>query len=311
MTIEPDTTPEEDVTDNDVDLSDDDIPEDLDFDDPEEIQDTEEEEELEGADDETDEVEAENEAEDQEAEDQTDENPADVTVTLDSGESVSLEELKSGYLRQADYTRKTQSNATERTALAEQAQLMQNVTDAFVQHMQSTLPPEPPMELMATDPQKHYLLSVQRQQAIGQIQNILQMADQPNQVANALSADDRRKQAVAENDKLVQMFPDAIGGESRKAFFSDVQGVAEQLGYSTEELNNVSDHRLFALAHWAKRGMDAEKAKATVKEKVKKAPPAKATKPGQSARKSQVRAKARERLLKDDSIENAVALLSD
>lgn len=307
MTIETDTM-SEDVTDNDVEISDDDTLEDDQLEDLEE--DTLEDDELEGIDDEADQVEAEHEAEDEESENQTKEAPADVVVTMDNGESVSLDELKGGYLRQSDYSRKTQEVANTRKALEEQTQLIDSVTSAFVQHMQATLPPEPPMELMATDPQKHYLLSVQRQQAIGQIQNIMQMADQPKQIADNLSADDRRKRSVEENEKLVQMFPDAIGGEGRKAFFTDVQGVAERLGYTTDELNGVADHRVFALAHWAKKGMDADKAKTTAKAKVEKAPPSKATKPAQTGRKMQAKAKARQRLLNDDSIENAIALLS-
>lgn len=308
MTIEPDNTPD-DVTDNDVELSQDDTLEDETLEDLEE--DTLEDDELEGTDDEADEVEAEDEAEDQEAEDQTEEEPAEVSVTLDSGETVSLDELKGGYLRQSDYSRKTQEVANTRKALEEQAQLIESVTNAFVQQMRATLPPEPPMELMATDPQKHYLMSVQRQQALAQVQEVFAQADQAKQVTTQLSQEDKVARAREANDKLVQMFPEAAGGESRKRFFDNVQNVAESIGFTTDELNSVDDPRIFALAHWAKKGLDADRAKKTVKEKVQKAPPAKATKPQQIARKTRAKAKARERLLADDSLENAIALLSD
>jgi len=47
------------------------------------------------------------------------------TVLLGDGTRVSLDELERGYLRQSDYTRKTQSLASERAELAQATQLLQ------------------------------------------------------------------------------------------------------------------------------------------------------------------------------------------
>ena len=110
------------------------------------------------------------------------------------------------------------------------------------------------------------------------------------------------------NDKLTNLFPKTATREGRQKFFEDVQSVAGELGYSTDELRGVTDHRLFALAHWAKVGMDAAKAREKAQAKVEKAPPATPRKPGQGAATANRNAEAMRKLGRTGSIKDALAI---
>lgn len=309
MTDETDNAPlDEDATDN-VDLSEDDTAEEFDYFDPDE--DTEEVEEPEATDDEPDEAEAdaeEGEAEDQEAEGQDDEDPDSVTVKLDDGTDVSLAELKKGYFRQNDYTRKTQEVANARKTVEADVQRMQRITEVFVDHISSLVPDAPDASLAYSDPAKYTAQKAQHEAAMAQVQKLVELGEAPKEISGAMSEDDRKKQLVEANQRLVEMFPEAADGEGRKAFFGNVQEVANEIGFSDEDLGSVTDPRIFALAHWAKKGMDAEKAKAKAKAKVAKAPPATPRKPGQGARKASGNAEAMRKLSRSGSLKDALAI---
>lgn len=306
MTVEPNTTPEEGVTDNDA-LSEDDTSEDFDYFDPDEDeQDTEAAEETEETDDEADEVEAEDEAENQEAEDQqaADEDPDAVTVKMDDGTSISVKELKRGFLREADYTRKQQALSTDREAVKAETQRIQNINQAFVEHIAQMVPAEPDPSLALSDPNKFVAQKAQYDAALGQLQKLIEIGQQAKSVDDSMSEADRAKIAQDENAKLQEMFP-VVGTEKRQEFFSAANQAALDLGFDAKELGAVTDHRMIALAHWAKIGMDAQKATAKAKTKVQAAP-ATPRKPGQGAKKANTNVNAMRKLSKTGSIHDAV-----
>ena len=104
------------------------------------------------------------------------------------------------------------------------------------------------------------------------------------------------------------MFPETSGGKTREAFFNGVQSAASDLGFSNAELSAIRDPRVFALAHWAAKGMAAEKARATAKAKVAAAPPATPRKPGQGARQANGNAEAMRKLARSGSLRDALAV---
>ena len=302
MTDEPDTT-SEDVTDN-VELSEDDTSEDFDYFDPDE--DTEVVEEPEETDDEADEVEAQDAGEDQEAED--DEDPDSVTVALEDGSQIALSELKKGYLRQNDYSRKTQETANLRKSLEADVERMQRITDAFVDFTAKQIPDEPDVSLAFSDPAKYTAQKAQYDAAIVGLQKLMEMAETPKSISDGISKADREAKARDANQRLIEMFPEARSGEGRKRFMETVADTASNLGFTNEELSGLTDPRIFALAHWASKGMAAEKARATAKAKVQKAPPATPRKPGQGAREADRNAAAMKKLMKSGSIHDAMKI---
>ncbi len=78
-----------------------------------------------------------------------------VVVTLEDGTESTLEELVSGNLRQADYTRKTEAIAEERRALEDikasaqnQSEEINRTYEGLVEFLQGIMPPEPSLDLL-------------------------------------------------------------------------------------------------------------------------------------------------------------------
>lgn len=299
---------DEDLTDK-SELSEDDNADEFDYFDPDE--DTEEVEDPEATDDEPDEAEAE-EAEDQEAEGQDDEEPIEAFVEKLKAETPRLAEylgeLEKGNLRQSDYTRKSQEVANVRKTVEADVQRMQRITEVFVDHISGLVPEAPDASLAYSDPNKYTAMKAQHEAAMGQVQKLIELGEAPKEIGAGMSEADKKQQLQEANQRLIEMFPEAAEGEGRKQFFGNVQAVANEIGFSDDDLGSVSDPRIFALAHWAKKGMDAEKARTTAKAKVAKAPPATPRKPGQGARKPNGNAEAMRKLSRSGSLKDALSI---
>ena len=81
-----------------------------------------------------------------------------------------------------------------------------------------------------------------------------------------------------------------------------------EMGFTAQELQQATDHRLFKLAHWARKGMAAEKARAAAKAKAQAAPPVAPHKPGQGARAASGNAEAMRKLSRTGSLKDALAV---
>lgn len=303
---------EEDLTDKSELSENDDLSEVEQFD-PDEFQDDEEAELEEGTDDEADETEADNEAEGQEAEDQPEAAalPDDTVVTMPDGSSLSLKELKDSPMLKADHTRKTQELSNQKATVTATAERLTRMTEGLVDYLSKMMPEEPTLALNATDPVLYAQQKNNYDASMAQLQQLIEASNGPKDVVKEMSAAERHAAAVEGNARLIEMFPEAANGESRTKFFEGVAQSASKLGFSQQELSSVTDPRVFALAHWAQKGMAAEQATAKAKQKVAKAPPTAPKKPStRDGNVSAKRAEARKRLATDDSIENAVALMS-
>lgn len=306
MKSETDTLPQG-GTDN-AQLSESDTPETWDYYDPDDDQDTVEEQ-AEGTEEGPVEGEQAQETEDQPDEAEEAEKSAEpVIVTLESGAQVSLDDLKKGYLRQADYTRKAQDLSNRRTALEADVQRLEGITQAFVDHLASMVPAEPSPALALADPSRYTAQKAQYDAAVAQVQKLIELGSKPKEIKDALAQEDRRARIEYENQSLAALFPKVATEKGRAEFFRDVSQIAAEVGFTEKEIRSEIDHRLFALAHWAKIGMEAEKAKGKAREKVDKAPPATPRKPGQSAAKANRNVEAMRKLSRTGSIRDAMAV---
>lgn len=313
MNSEADNLPDEGGTDN-AHPSEADTLSEWDYYDPGEDQDTEAVATEEGTEDEVEGEEvAENEAaeapdspDDEESEQDPITATEDAVVKLADGTTATVKDLISGNMRQDDYSRKTQQIANDRKALAENVDRIDRITQAFVDHLSTMVPPEPDPALALNDPAAYTRQKAQYDAAIAQVQSIIEFGNEPKEMMGAMSDEDRQKTLADENSKLIMMFPEAGTQDGRQQFFSEAQKAAEALGFSAEELGSVTDHRMFALAHWAQKGMQAAEAKKSVEAKTQKAPPSAPRKPGQPARKGGQNAKAMRKLAQTGSIHDAV-----
>lgn len=294
----------------------------IDFDDPE--QDTNEadqtaqsesETDEAGSGQETDEIDAsaaeadddETDAEDAgEAETSTPEPGDDVSVTV-NGEKLTLNELKRGYLREGDYTRKTQVVSQREKDLEALATRVTHSVNAIAEHLTKTLPAAPDPQLAVTNPNEYIRRKALHEHAMGQIAEVLKVAQAPRDATDKLTQQQHKALIEAETAKLQSAFPQTMTQEGHKKFFDAAASAARKLGYSEEEIGAATDHRLFALAHYARIGLQAEAAKAKAKQKVVNAPPVAPARrqPGQQVN-GQKNREAMKKLRQSGSIDDAV-----
>lgn len=220
--------------------------------------------------------------------------PADDVVvkwTTSGGEAIEapLAELKSGYLRQQDYTHKTQALAEERkqaeTAVAQQFQQAQQLTrdQAKLMQLQEDLGAYQKADwnaLYAQDPTEAGRLQAQWRQAEAQARELaggIQSASQQLQQTQA----QRVQQATQEAMQALQREIPGFGAETVKA----ARETALAHGFSEAELAGITDARTFKVLHEAAQWRALQAKKPAVQNKVAAAPP-KATKPGSATQPS-------------------------
>lgn len=296
------------ATDN-VDTSNTDTPEEFDYYDPdEEEQDNVADEPTTETDDEE-EGETETEAPEELAADDEDEPVyAEDTamIKLADGTNRSVADLKSDGLRQDDYSRKTQELSNERKTVQADVARMQRITESFVDHITALVPDAPEASLALSNPGAYTAQKAQHEAAMGQVQKLIEMGEAPAEIGAAMNEADTKAQLQQANERLIELFPEAAGGEGREVFFNGVQSAANSLGFSNQELGQVSDPRIFAMAHWAKKGLAAQAATVKAKAKVAKAPPATPRKPGRGAGKQSGNVEAMRKLNSSGSIRDAM-----
>lgn len=225
------------------------------------------------------------ESEDDEDEDEVEQEPepSHFTVKVDGQEQeVPLDELLAGYSRTSSWTRKSQALAQERKAFeAERHAIAQERSQygaklaALDQHLKTQALPEPTSD----DPAAWGKYLSQKEQ-IAKVE--AERADLDNRMRADYEA--RRAEYVAgENSKLVEIYPEwsdeAVATQAKDGLVKFAVG----MGFSPEELENTTDHRMVVLLQYAKAYKDIDSAKKTVKQKTKRAP---VLKPGQTSSKS-------------------------
>lgn len=257
-----------------------DNPSTLDFDEPEEEAEHQSGEAGTDPDRETDEPsddgqEAEATADDTEAEAEGQETASvkDDAIVEVQGEKLPISELKSGYMRDRDYRHKTQELGNKRRELEALTTRVTDSVTAIADLLIAQVPKAPDPSLAITDPGRFVQEKAFHEAAMAQVNAVIEKATAPKEAANKLNDDQHAEYLQSENAKLAEAFPQTAKAETRKKFFDDVMSTANELGYSPQEIQRATDHRLFKLAYYAKLGLAAEKAKAKAAQKVVDVPP--------------------------------------
>lgn len=233
-------------------------------------------------------------------------------LTLSDGTKATLEELEKDRLRQADYSRKTQALSNERREVEQNARQLQGITDSLIDQISKLVPPEPNPNLAQSDPAEYQRQDARYRAAMRVVEGMMATASQASTVTEGIDHSTRARVAERENAALAEMFPETRNRDAkREAFFDRVTGAAEKLGFTKREMAGATDHRLFALAHWAEKGMQAAEDRVKAKAKVEKAPQAPARKPGQPAGRPNRNREAMSKLSKTGSIHDALKVEFD
>lgn len=196
----------------------------------------------------------------------------DTLVTLKGGEQVPVKELKLGYMRERDYRLKTQETANKGRELDSLSNRVANTAHAFASFLAEQLPPEPSHALAIQNPGEYTRQKAIFDNAMGRVNQILAMGAEPKAVAEKLTTEQKEARLADEDSNLVKAFPQTATDEGREKFFEEAFDTARQLGFSDEETADVTDHRYFKLAYYARLGLAAEKARKKAMDKVNNAP---------------------------------------
>lgn len=239
---------------------------------------------------------------------------------------VTLSELRNGYQREADYTRKTQQVAELRKAVEQQQQEHQTRTEQAHRELaqltqlneQSLMAEYQSIDwnrLRAEDPAEWSARQQEYQAKHAQIQQWKQYASQQWELQQQQQAQKQREtmqQLLAREAKaLTEKIPE---WKDPQKYASERTAVAEYLaqnGYQENEINSLADHRAVALVRKAYLYDQMQSKTKAAKKQVSKLPPV--LKPG--AKKGNVKAEKRQaladKLRKTGSAQAAEDLLFD
>jgi hypothetical protein len=221
----------------------------------------------------------------------------EVTIKAEGGtnetKKVSLKDLESGYMMQADYQRKTAELARAREQLTtEVQQMIEPERQAYVQNLnilqQAVLGLSAPElqnvnweQLAAEDPAKYVQLTAKAQR----VQQTLQHIQAQQQQAEA-----QARQKAAEQSK--RMLSDPIQGIPNwgaEVYQSLINEGSKMYGFTPEEVAQVVDYRMIKVLHDAQQYQKLKAAKPIVEKKVTAVP--KVLKPGTPAVQGDIQAK--------------------
>lgn len=262
---------------------------------------------------------SEEESSDDEAEEKADDDkPEETVITLEiEGQEVKFtkEELKSGVLRQADYTRKTQALAEERKQFqsvveqaTEQEKVYAQLLPVMVQRMQQFMPQPPSPELIDTDPSAYLKQKERYEREIGDLQAA--QAEMQRMQAKSTGEQEQQLQAyVAQNAQLLpELIPEWKDAKNYERDRSRLRDFLKGRNFNDQEIDQAYDARIVALAYDAMRWRELKNSKPKQSEPLEKAlkPNAPAPKPMNTQTKAAL--DARKRLKQTGSIRDAASV---
>lgn len=286
-----------------------------------EVETNEDSEDAEEAEEEVEETE---ETEEEEVEEETEEE-SKYTVKVNGEEfEVDIDELKSGYQRQSDYTRKSQELAeqrkqneaiqAERIRLEQERQMYANGLQQLQAYQTEKLNTFKDVDwdtLKEEDPYQYMLKKDEYRDAQEKARNAAQQQKIVKQQQQA-QAEQARAQFVQEQyAKLTEALPE--WNDENSTVKEDIRKFAISSGYAPEEIDQLADHRSVLIL---KKAMEFDKLTTKVKPKkkaVKKVP--KVQKSGRGKVKSEAAAdaakKKRTRLKKSGNTDDAASVFYD
>lgn len=273
------------------------------------------------------EPESEPEAEDEEApEEEPEEEPGEepvYTVKIDGKVSqVTLEELRNGYQRGADYARKTSTLAEQRREVESLQQQVERERQQYaqgIQMLQGQITNEYQalkMELDSMDREDDPLGYMAKRDKLKDVEERFRAAQQEQlrvkQLSEMQQTVQMKRHLEHEMELLYSALPEMKKEQTRRELQRKVRDYAVSTGYSPEEIDSLSDHRAVIVLDKARRWDELQKKDLKTK-KVKKAPKMmkSGSKPqGGNAKSKNIRHKM-DRLRKEHSVDAAADIFQD
>lgn len=209
----------------------------------------------------------------------------DAKVKLEDGTTISIAELKRNNLFQRDYSKKTEEVAREREAVKAKEAEVSQVNEQLAKERDYALfaieqfaPPEParPTLSAAQDPMSW----LQYQEDMGKYQVAVQAWQALHQGRQAETERTQKEQKAqhdayiaTERDALFEAIPILKDEGKRKAWFEGNWVKAQKhYGFTAEELNGITDHRVLKALNDANKYQEARAKAPTVQKQVQAKP---------------------------------------
>lgn len=280
---------------------------------PDDVQEAEEadevvEDQLEESESDEEPEEVEDPTEETEEKDEEAEDTAQQVFEID-GQEVTVDELKLGYLRQADYTKKTQAVAEQRKAVEEQTRQYESSINALLTAAGADLSRFEGVnweQVAVENPDQYRQAKAVYEQTQQTFNFIKSQADEHMARMQEQTQAMMREQA----QESLGILKSTIPNWSNDLYYKIGEYASSEMGVSADEFNNISDHRSITALY---KAMLFDQAKKVSAEKKVKASPKK-TLSGNKADASKVQEKesfrkSRDRLRKSGSMDDAVAAL--
>lgn len=290
--------------------------------DPSDDEDSDEEEELEAGSEEGEVEEYDLDEQSDEGQDEPDEPLYTVKVQGEERE-VPLSELRTGYMLQSDYTRKTQALAAERQnfeaemeAVRVERQQYQQLLGNLEHQLKTGLEEEPDWAALA---QRDPVGYTRKKAEWDQKQKVLEAANQERQRVMQAEQEDFQRRVQAYNqrqrEELLAKKPELSNPEKAREFQQNLVSYAQnEYGLNPAEVAAFSDHRAIIILEKAMM-FDQMQAKGSQVQKKVKRKANKVVKPGAAKGKGQVRSRslrqARERLSQTGDVRDAAKVFEN
>lgn len=171
-------------------------------------------------------------------------------VELDDGSKITSEEARKGYLRNKDYTEKTQKLADRLREVNSHEELVSKGAQYLLERLpqiksvlESRIPSEPDTSLRQTDPLKYWDQYNERQSIMAQVQKADAEAAQAKQYLAQLEHRKETERYHEEGEKLLERLPSWKNPKVAKVEKAEVSKYAKSLGYTAEDIAKF-DHRM-------------------------------------------------------------------
>lgn len=237
-------------------------------------------------------------------------------------QEVTFDELKAGYSRTQDYTRKTQEVAQERQEVAkekdqvlQQQQQWSNLLSTFQQRLQASLSGRTEADWQALKQQDEIAYYEERDKERTIQERIQASQTEQQRVAQEYQQHQQQQlqqQAKQEQERLLEVIEDWRDPEVKTKEISEINEYATNtVGFQPQELQGIIDHRAIRVLRDAAKYQELMKAKQASASKPKKSKVrTKTLKPGTPSNQkpsTAKRRKASQRLAKEHSVDAAAS----
>lgn len=242
----------------------------------------------------------------------------DGRVRLSDGTITTVNELKRGFLRESDYTRKRQEDAAlsketaaEREALKASKQQIEEQSRYVAELVKSIVPPMPDPAMARSDPAGYMEQRATHEQWVAHLQYLDGQRQQSEQESKAKAEKDAKEKRAREWAAALEKMPELKDQTKVQALGNDILKYgADTYGFSREELATVpNDHRLMMVLRDATAWRKLQASKGSVQKKVEGRPPVqkggKRLSPG--AHRARTATDAMTRLKQEGTVEAATA----